>query len=111
MAAVSAVNLIIHKGTSFEEVFTLSGEDGGILNLNGSNATAKLKKHPAAGIAYTFTTTTTTSNGTIKISMTPDKTSELPEGRCYYDLVISYSNGLTSKVVEGNVLVQETSSR
>lgn len=111
MASVSAVNLVIHKGTTFEELFTFSGEDGGILNLNGSTATAKLKKHPTAGIAYTFTTTTTIADGTIKISMSPDKTSELPEGRCYYDLLITYYNGLTSKLVEGNAIVQETASR
>lgn len=110
MAAVSAVNLIIHKGTTFEETFTFSGEDGGILNFSGSTATSKLKKHPSAGIAYTFSTTTTIANGTIKISMTPDKTSQLPTGRCYYDVTVTYYNGLTSKLVEGNVFVQETAS-
>ena len=110
MAAVSAVNLVIQKGTYFEEIFTLTAEDGLGLNLTNATATSKLRKHPTAGIAYTFSTTTTVSDSTVKISMTSDKTADLPSGRCYYDLLIIYSGGLVSKVLEGNVIVEETAS-
>lgn len=108
MAAVSAVNLIISKGTYFEETFSLTAEDGLPLNLIGSSASAKLKKHPTAGVAYTFTTTLTTSDSTIKISMPANITLTLPSGRCCYDLIITSAGGLPSKVVEGNVIVEET---
>lgn len=110
MAAVSAVNLVIQKGTYFEEIFSLAAEDGLGLNLNNAIATSKLRKHPTAGIAYTFSTTTTVSDSTVKITMTSDKTAELPSGRCYYDLLITSSGGTISKVLEGNVIVQETAS-
>lgn len=110
MAAVSAVNLVIQKGTYFEETFALNAEDGGILNLNNQTAVAKLKKHPTAGIAYTFSTTLTVSDSTVKISMQPAITSTLPSGRCVYDLVLTSSGGIVSKVVEGTVIVQETVS-
>ncbi len=110
MAAVSSVNLVIQKGTYFEETFYLAGEDGLRLNLAGSSAVSKLKKHPTAGIAYTFTTTTTTSDSTIKISMPSNITETLPSGRCYFDVIVVSSSGLTSKVVQGNVLVEETVS-
>ena len=110
MAAVSAVNLTIHKGTYFEETFSLTAEDGLGLNLTGATATAKLKKHPTAGIAYTFSTTTTVGDSTVKISMSAATTATLPSGRCYYDLILTSSGGLPAKVVEGNVLVQETAS-
>ena len=110
MAAVSAVNLVIQKGTYFEEIFTLTAEDGLGLNLTNATATSKLRKHPTAGIAYTFSTTTTVSDSTVKISMTSDKTADLPSGRCYYDLLITSSAGAVSKVLEGNVMVEETAS-
>ena len=111
MAAVSAVNLVIQKGTSFEETFTLSSEDGGGLNLINQIATAKLRKHPTAGIAYTFSTTVTVAESTVKISMSPAITATLPSGRCVYDIILtSSSSGIISKVVEGNVFVQETVS-
>lgn len=110
MAAVGAVNLIIQKGTYFEEIFTFNGEDGVGLNLNLSSATAKLKKHPTAGIAYTFSTTLTVADSTIKISMPSNVTANLPRGRCYYDIVLTSPLGLKTKIVEGNVLVEETVS-
>jgi len=110
MSAVSAVNLTIHKGTYFEETFSLTAEDGLGLNLTGATATAKLKKHPTAGVAYTFSTITTIASSTVKIYMPGNTTSTLPSGRCYYDIVITTSGGQKSKVLEGNVFVQETVS-
>lgn len=111
MAAVSAVNLVIQKGTYFEETFYFSAEDSSGLNLTNQIATAKLRKHPTAGIAYTFSTTVTVSESSVKISMPANVTATLPSGRCVYDIILTYSPyGLVSKVVEGNVLVQETVS-
>ena len=110
MAAVSSVNLVIQKGTYFEETFALTAEDGLGLNLNNTTASSKLRKYPTAGLAYTFSTTTTISDSTVKISMTSDKTANLPSGRCYYDVLITSSGGVVSKVLEGNVMVEETAS-
>lgn len=110
MAAVSVVNLTISKGTYFEETFSLLAEDGLGLNLNGSTATAKIKKHPTAITSYSFSTTLTISDSSIKISMPATTTATLPSGRCVYDLVITTSSGILTKVVEGNVFVQESVS-
>jgi hypothetical protein len=108
MASVSAVNLVVHKGTYFEETFSLSAEDESGINLTNQTAFAKLKKHPTAGVAYTFSTTLTVSDSTVKISMSPEVTSTLPSGRCVYDLILTSSGGVPSKVVEGNVIVEES---
>jgi hypothetical protein len=110
MAAVSEVHLVIHKGTYFEETFALSAEDGDVLNLNNTTAVSKLKKHPTAGIGYTFSTTITVADSTVKISMPAAVTQTLPSGRCVYDLIITSSSGLHSKVVTGTVIVQESVS-
>lgn len=110
MAAVSAVNLTIHKGTYFEETFQLAAEDGGGLNLINNTATAKLRKHPSSATSYTFSTTLTVADSTVKISMGSTTTASLPSGRCYYDVILTTSGGLVSKVVEGNVIVEETVS-
>jgi len=110
MAAVSSVNLVIQKGTYFEETFFLDAEDGLGLNLTNTTATSKVRKHPTAGIAHTFSTTTTVSDSTVKISMTSDKTAELPSGRSYYDVLLTSAGGTITKVLEGNVIVKETVS-
>lgn len=110
MAAVSEVHLVIHKGTYFEETFSLSAEDGGVLNLNNTTAVSKLKRHPTAGVAYTFSTTITVADSTVKISMPAATTVNLPSGRCVYDLIITSSSGMHSKVVTGTAIVQESIS-
>jgi hypothetical protein len=110
MAAVSEVHLVIHKGTYFEETFALSAEDGDVLNLNNTTAVSKLRRHPTAGVAYTFSTTITVADSTVKISMPGAVTQTLPSGRCVYDLIITSSSGLHSKVVTGTALVQESVS-
>lgn len=110
MAAVSTVNLVIQKGTDFEETFALTAEDGGILNLTNQTATAKLRKHPTASTSYSFSTTLTVSDSTVKIAMSDDVTATLPSGRCYYDIVLTSSRGTKSKVLQGNVIVEETVS-
>jgi hypothetical protein len=110
MAAVSAVNLTINKGTYFEETFTLTAEDERGLNLSGSSVTARMKKHPTASTSYPFSTTLTIANSSVKISMASTITATLPSGRCCYDILLVASSGFISKVVEGNVIVQETVS-
>lgn len=110
MAAVSVVNLVIQKGTDFEETFSLTAEDGLGLNLTNYSAIAKLRKHPTATESYSFSITLTVADSTVKISMSDDITATLPSGRCYYDIVLISSGGVRSKVIQGNALVEETSS-
>lgn len=110
MAQVSAVNLIIHKGTYFEETFSLTQEDGGGLNLTNTSITAKLRKHSTASTSYPFTTSITVADSTVKVSMASTVTSTLPSGRCVYDVVLTTSGGLKSKVAEGTIIVEDTVS-
>jgi hypothetical protein len=110
MAAVSAVNLTIQKGTNFEETFSLTMDDETSANLQGYSAIAKLRKYPTAGVAYTFSTSVTTATGTVKISMPDTVTSTLPSGRCFYDVLIISGNGTVTKAIQGNVIVEETAS-
>lgn len=110
MSAVSIVNLVIHKGTDFEETFYFTAEDGDGLNLLNTTATAKIKKHPASQDSYNFTTALTVSDSSVKVSMADTITSTLPSGRCMYDIVLTGPDGFKTKIVEGNVLVQETIS-
>jgi hypothetical protein len=108
MAAVSVVNLVIQKGTDFEETFSLVAEDGLGLNLTNFSATAKLKKHSSSTTSYDFNTVITIADSTIKIVMSDTVTSTLPSGRCYYDLIITSSGGVVSKVIQGTALVEES---
>lgn len=108
MAAVSSVNLIIHKGTNFEETFVLQDENDSGLNLTNSTITAKIKKHPTATQFHSFTTLIINGNATI--SMASTITAVLKSGRNHFDIVLTNSVGFVSKILEGNILVYDTVS-
>lgn len=110
MAAVSVVNLTIQKGTDFEETFSLTAEDGAGLNLTNYSVAAKLRKHPTSSTSYSFSTTLTVADSTVKLIMPDTITATLPSGRCYYDILLTSSGGVITKVIQGNVLVEETAS-
>lgn len=111
MSAVVAENITIDKGTTFEETFYFTNDDGSILNLANNTVTARLRKHPLAETYYTFTCNVTTGQGAITLIMTPAITATLPSGRCVYDIIVTDNQNKKKKLVEGNALVKESVSQ
>jgi hypothetical protein len=108
---MSAVNLVIQKGTDFEAVFYLTEDNGKVLNLTNHTAVAKLRKHPTAAKSYSFNATLNISEGSVMITMPKQITSTLPSGRCYYDILITYTGtNTTIKAGFGSIIVEETAS-
>jgi hypothetical protein len=111
MSAVAAVNLVIHRGTYFEEEFNLTEDNGAPLNLVGYVASAKIRKHPTAKKYLPFVITfIDRSLGRIKLSLTNDQTLYLKSGRNQYDLILIDGAHRRKKVVEGSVIVYDTAS-
>jgi len=109
MAAVSIVNLVIHKGTDFEENFYFTEEDGSPLNLTGYTGSAKIRKHPTATKYNIFTITfVDRAKGNLKVSMGSSVTSNLNSGRNCYDILLTDNFGKVSKVIEGSVIVNDS---
>lgn len=109
--SIPSVNLRIEKGVDFEATFNVEAADGSSFSLVNYSALAKIRKHPTAGIAKTFTTSITAATGEITISLGSTATSGLTAGRNYYDVVITSSTtGKKTKVFEGNALVMDTVS-
>ena len=103
--AVPAVNITIEQKADFSSTFTITNSDGTVYNLSNASATAKMKKHPTAGIAYTFTTTVTSSTGEIALSMADTVTTNIPAGRYYYDILVTAAGGEKTRVIQGMALV------
>lgn len=104
--ALPAVNITIEKGTDFENSFTINNPDGSVFNLSGYSAVAKIKKYPTSSVSTPFSVSIVSGSGNIRISMASSITSQLSEGRNYYDIVIvSTGYGTKTKVIEGSALV------
>ena len=109
--AVYAVNYILDKGTDFEEEFNLAEDDGSPLNLVGYTAAAKIRKHPTSPKYTPFVITfIDREGGRIKISLNNSQTLQLQSGRNYYDLIIIDGNQKIKKIVEGNIIVNDTAT-
>ncbi len=109
--SVYASNFILDKGTHFETEFDLTENDGSPLNLTGYTASAKIRKYPTSPRYKPFTITfLNRSEGKIKISLSNTQTSGLESGRNYYDVLLTDGTGKIVKVVEGNIIVNESAT-
>jgi hypothetical protein len=109
--AVYAANFILDKGTDFEEELNLTEDDGSPLNLVGYIGSAKIRKYPTSPKYKPFTITfIDREQGRLKISLSNTQTSGLQAGRNYYDLLLTDGTGKVRKVIEGNIIVNETST-
>jgi hypothetical protein len=109
--AVAAVNFTLDKGTDFESEFDLSEDSGSPLNLVGYTASAKIRKYPTSPNYKPFTITFINRElGKIKISLSSTQTSGLSSGRNCYDILLIDGAGKVIKVIEGNIIVNETAT-
>lgn len=113
MAVYEINSLTIQKGTDFEETFVVYNEDESLLEFNSSFiGVAKLKKHPTSTLEYPFDVYLDEENSTVTLSMNEDMTSQLPSGRCSFDVLLTYgyADTTTKKFISGTIIVQDTTS-
>jgi hypothetical protein len=109
--AVYAVNYTLEKGTDFETELNLTKDDGSPLNLVGYIGSAKIRKYPTSPKYKAFTITfISREQGRIKISLSNTQTSGLDAGRNYYDMFLTDGTGKIKKVIEGNIIVNESAT-
>ena len=101
MAVTPQVNIVIPQGADFSEVFESQETDGTSTNLDNFTAVSSLKKHPGAGIGYSFTVGVTSTSGEVSIAMTSGVTVQLKPGRYYYDVYLTSPSGGVSRMVGG----------
>jgi hypothetical protein len=114
MAAVYVTNLVINSGADFTQSFSLEGTaDNSALDLTGYDIGAQFRKWSGSSTSVSFATTVTNppTRGQIYLSLTSQQTENLKPGRYVYDVVITNSDGVKDRVIEGMVLVREGVTR
>jgi hypothetical protein len=73
---------------------------------------SKLRKYPTSPQEYPFVVSLNNELSTVSISMASTVTSQLPSGRCYYDIKLTYgfAETTTKKYVSGTLIVRDTAS-
>jgi hypothetical protein len=113
MASVYVNNLVINAGSDFTQSFTLEGSDNSALNLTDYDVNAQIRKWAGSSTAVSFGSTIIVPKtlGKIAISLGSTETQNLKPGRYVYDILITDSQGIKNRVIEGMVLVREGVTR
>jgi hypothetical protein len=107
--ASAVSNLLIYQGADFNIDFTVENDNGTPFNLTGYTVACKIKKHYTSS---SFTTVTAAvlspaTAGAIQLSLGNAVTANMKAGRYVYDVVITSTSGIKSRVLEGTVSVLE----
>ena len=102
-------NLVIDQGATFTSDITVKDINGNVFDLTGYTAVAKLAK----GYSSTRTRTAMTTafaqdrtSGILSISLTSNQTASLDPERYVYDVEITSSGGIVTRVLEGIITVR-----
>ena len=100
------VNIVIEQGSTINNTYILEDTTtNSVKNLAGFSAQAKLAKHPASSTKVNFTTSIVSAVGQVGIALTAGVTSALKPGRYVYDVLLTDSSSVKTRVVEGTALV------
>jgi len=99
------VNIVIDQGTDFATTVSLTNTAGSQLDLTGMAAASQVRKTFTSSNATAFATALANNNGTLTLSMNNSTTSALSAGRYVYDVELTDSSGIKSRILEGMVTV------
>lgn len=104
MATIS--NLYVDAGSTYSNIITITASNGQPLNLTGYTVASQMRKSYQSSTSYSFTATIYDAvAGKIRLTLTDEQSALIPAGRWLYDVEITSSSGVTSRVVEGIVTV------
>jgi hypothetical protein len=106
--AVFSTNLIIYKHTDFEQTFVLEDSlSNSAKDLTGFTGTCKMQRTLNLGSLTDLSVSfTNRANGKVRISLTNTQTANIPDGKYFYELMLTDPNGIVERVIEGVVIVK-----
>jgi len=98
-------NIIIDQGSTFSTTIFITNDEGVAIDLTGYTGASKMKKHYTSSNSHTFTVSVTGVTGVVTLSMTANQTSNIVAGRYVYDVELTNTSNVVSRVIEGIVTV------
>ena len=99
------VNILIDQGTDFTTSVKLTDNSGGQLDLTGMTAASQIRKTHSSSNSTSFTTALANNTGTLTLSLNNAVTSSMSAGRYVYDVELTDSTSIKSRILEGIVTV------
>lgn len=110
--SISVANLSIEKGSDFEQDFEILNDEGTSFDFTDCIGYSKIRKYTESPKFNTFTVefVSPPTQGIVRILMSREVTSMLQLGRNVYDIFILDTNNKITKVVEGTIIVNGSST-
>jgi len=98
-------NLFIDQGTDYSTSINLVDGDDNVVTLSGYTSNAQMRKTYSSSNAVSFSTTLQSANGVVVLSLTATQTANIVAGRYVYDVYLTSSSNVVSRIIEGIVTV------
>lgn len=101
------VELTLDQGTTFETSVSLANDDQTAINVTGYSFSSQIRKsyYSTNAVANLTVTVVDASTGNVKLSMTAANTANVKAGRYLYDLLMTDTGGVKTRVIEGVITV------
>ena len=98
-------NIIVDQRTDFYTAINLVDDEENSLNLTGYTGNGQIRKTYTSSNSVNFGINLQTSNGIIELTLTHAQSANLEAGRYVYDVVLTNTGNVSSRIVEGIVTV------
>lgn len=107
---LSAVtNLIVYQGADFESTFYVTNNNGSNFDLTGYTGASLIKKHYDSSVSTSLVVDIAIPQnaGAVTLSLSNAVTAAMQSGKYVYDVVLTSTDGVKSRVLEGVLTVVE----
>lgn len=98
-------NLKIGQGTDYLTSITLTDDDGDPIYLAGYTGAGQIRKYYTSLTAVDFDVDIEANTGVVTLRLTSEQTNDMEAGRYVYDVELSDSANIVSRVLEGIVTI------
>ena len=98
-------NLVIDQGTHYSTTISIASMNDEAIDLTGYSASAQMRKHYTSANSVNFACEIDAAVGDVILSLTPAQTNAMLPGRYVYDVEVTNSAGVVSRIVEGMVTI------
>ena len=98
-------NIVIDQGADYSASIDVTDSDGDTIDLSGYTAAGQIKKTYSSSTAVDFTVSIASpaTAGILNIGLSNTQTNAMKAGRYVYDIEITNSGGVKTRVLEGQV--------
>lgn len=98
-------NLFIDQGTTYSTTISIANMDDEAIDLSNYTGAAQIRKHYTSSNSVSFGVSIDGATGDLTLSLTAAQTGAMLPGRYVYDVEITDSANVVSRIVEGIVTI------